>query len=203
MMTSWCHINILVTCWDLIVGGQLTKWIYINKKSNLDLKKMASWDEVINGRISMGRLRSLFLALNAARSRREEEEERRPGVNPNMGKGVISRFKHWERVPGRENNNNMFMGRSRSFPVPPPVEIRRQPHTQPCCLTSGFGYMAPNSHFPQRINPLPCPTSTPPCPCQNHCPCHQPPSPQNDTESTSSESSDSGDGGSSLVAKST
>ena len=162
---------------------------------------MASWKEVINGRISMGRSRPLFLALNAAR--REEEEERRPGVNPNMGRGVIPRFRHWKRVPGRENNNNMFMGRSRSFPAPPPVEVIRQPHTQPHCLTSGFGYMTPNSCFPQRINPLSHPTSTPPCPCQNHCPCHQqpPPSPQNDTESTSSESYDSGDGGSSLVAK--
>ena len=48
---------------------------------------MASWDEVINGKILMGRSRSLFLALNAARRKREEEEERRPGVNPNMGRG--------------------------------------------------------------------------------------------------------------------
>ena len=137
---------------------------------------MGDWNEIITGRSAMRRARPLILAMNALR-RQEEEMERRPGINPDRGRGVISRFRNWERVPGRENNS-IFMGRSRSFPVPPQMDtIRKQPHTQPHCLTSGFGYMAPNSHFPQRINPLSHPTSTPPCPCQNHCPCHQSPPP--------------------------
>ena len=90
--------------------------------------------------------------MNALR-RQEEEEERRPGINLGRGRGVISRFRNWERVPGRENNS-MFMGRSRSFPVPPQTDtIRKQPHTWPHCLTSGFEYVAPNSHFPQRNQP--------------------------------------------------
>ena len=92
---------------------------------------MASWDEVISGGILMGRSRSLFLALNAARRRREEEEERRLGVNPNMGRGVIPRFRHWERVLGRENNNNMFMGRSRSFPLPLQLKLEGSPIPSP------------------------------------------------------------------------
>ena len=53
---------------------------------------MASWEEVVNGRILMGRSRSLFLALNASIRRREEEEERTPGVNPNMGRGGHSKI---------------------------------------------------------------------------------------------------------------
>ena len=134
---------------------------------------MANWDTVVNNRITMGRSRSLCLALNAARRREAVEEERRPGVNPFLGRGIIPivpGFRHWERVPGGDNNSNMLRGRSRSFPAPPQNVIRQQPHSQPFCLTSGFRYVAPNAHFPQRINPPSHPTFNPPCPCQNHCP---------------------------------
>ena len=160
---------------------------------------MESWDVIVNNRVMMGRLRSLCLVLNAARRSREAgEEEMRPGVKPFLGRRsipVVPRFNHWEGVPGRNNNCNIMRGRSRSFPVSPQNAIRQQPHSQPCCLTAGFGYVAPNAHFPSGINPPSHPTFNLPCPCQNCCPCHlPPPPPQNDTESTSSESSDSEDG---------
>ena len=117
--------------------------------------------------------------------RRGEETRGKPflrrGIIP-----IVPRIRHRERVPGRDINSNMLRGRSRSFPVPPQNVIRQQPHNQPCCLTAGFGYVAPNAHFPQRINPPSCPTFNPPCPW--HLP--PPPSPQNDTKCTSSESSD-------------
>ena len=90
---------------------------------------MANWDAIMNNRVTMGRSRSLIIkSLNAARRRRETgEEERRPGVNPFLGKGivpVVPRFNHGERVPGRNNNSNMMRGRSRSFPAPPQNVIR-------------------------------------------------------------------------------
>ena len=71
-------------------------------------------------------------------------------MNPFIGRGirpVVPRFVHWERVPGNNNNVNAAQGRSRSFPVPPQPNIRRQPHSQPCCLVAGFGYVAPNAKF--------------------------------------------------------
>ena len=118
---------------------------------------MAYWDAIVNNRVMMGRLRSLCLTLNDARRRREaEEEERRPGINPFLGRGyiqVVPRFNQWERVPGRNSNINMVRGRSRSFPVSPPNIFRQQPHSQPCFLTAGFGYVAPNAHFPSRNQP--------------------------------------------------
>ena len=78
----------------------------------------------------MGRVRPLILAMNALR-RREEEMERRPGIIPDRGRGVNARFKsEGERVPGRENVC-VFMGRSRQFPVPPQVEIRKHPIPSP------------------------------------------------------------------------
>ena len=65
--------------------------------------KMADRNEIITGRSLMGRARPLILAMNALR-RREEEMERRPGVIPDRGRGVNSRFRsEGERVPGREN----------------------------------------------------------------------------------------------------
>ena len=71
---------------------------------------MANWDDIINNRITMGRARHLCYVLNAARRRREEEmEERRPGMNPFIGRGIrpmVPRFVHWERVPGNNNNGN-------------------------------------------------------------------------------------------------
>ena len=141
---------------------------------------MANWDAIINNRVTMGRLRSLCMALNDARRRREAEEERRPGVSPFFGRGIVPlvpRLNQWERVPGRNNNINMTRGRSRSFLAPQLNIFRQQPHSQPCCLTAGFGYVAPNACFPSRINPPSCPTFNPPCPCQNCCPCHLPPPP--------------------------
>ena len=138
----------------------------------LQKKKMANWDHIISRRISMGRLRSLCLALNAARRRREEEEERRPGVNPFMGRGIIPRFRQWEGVPGR-GSNNMFRGRSRSFPALPQNAIRTQPHAQPCYLTLGYRSqsqpVAPNPQVAPNIFSIPPshPNPTPPCPCLN------------------------------------
>ena len=50
---------------------------------------MANWDDIINNRITMGRARHLCYALNAVRRRREEGiEERRPGMNPLIGRGI-------------------------------------------------------------------------------------------------------------------
>ena len=55
----------------------------------------------------MGRARHMRYALNMARRRREEEmEERRPGINPLISRGIratVPRFNHWERVPGNNN----------------------------------------------------------------------------------------------------
>ena len=108
----------------------------------------------------MGCVRSLCYALNAARRRREEGiEEWRPGVNPFLGRGIrplVPRFVHWERVPGNNNNVNMAWGRSRSFPAPPQPNIRKQPHSQPCCLMAGFGYVTPNpnSHLASTPSPM-------------------------------------------------
>ena len=120
---------------------------------------MADWDNIINNRITMGHAKSLCYAFNAARRRRKEGiEEWRPGVNSFLERGispVVPRFIHWERVLGNSNNVNMAQGRSRSFPAPPQAIIRRQPHNQPCCLTAGFGYVAPNTQFPPRFNPHP------------------------------------------------
>ena len=79
---------------------------------------MADWNDIINHRITMGHVRSLCYALNAARRRREEGiEEWRPGVNPFLGRGIRPvgpRFNHWKRVLGNSNNVNMALGRSRS-----------------------------------------------------------------------------------------
>ena len=156
----------------------------------------------------MGCARPLCYALNAARRRGEEGiEEWRPGANPFLWRGirpVVPRFIHWERVQGCSNNVNMAHGRGRSFPAPPQAIIKRQAHSQPCCLMAGFGYVAPNTQFQPRINPPSHCAPNLPCPCQNHCPCHFPPPPplpqnQTDTESTSSDSSDSEDGDSLVV----
>ena len=49
---------------------------------------MADWDSIIKDRVTMGRSRPLCLAMNAARRRRKaEQEERRPGVIPFLGRG--------------------------------------------------------------------------------------------------------------------
>ena len=123
---------------------------------------MANWDSVINNRVTMGRARSLCLVMNALRRRKEEgEEERRPGEIPLLGRGIVPvepRLNQQERVPGRNGNINMARGRSRSYPAPPPNIFRSQPHSQPCCLAVGLGYVASNAHLLSRINP-----PIPPC----------------------------------------
>ena len=61
---------------------------------------MANWDDIINNRLTMGRSRQLCYAINAERQRREnEEEERRPGVMPLLGRGirpVVPGFQQWD-----------------------------------------------------------------------------------------------------------
>ena len=100
----------------------------------------------------------------------EEMEESRPGINPLIGSGIrplVPRFNHWEGFLGNNNYRYVAQGRSRSFPAPPQLDKRRQPHNQPCCLTAGFGYVAPNAQFPPRLN-FPSPhVPNPPC----HLPC--------------------------------
>ena len=122
----------------------------------------------------MGHVRLLCYALNAARRRGEESiEEWRPGINPLLGRGikpVVPRFVHWERVPGHNNNLNMAQGRSRSFPTPPQAIIRRQPHSQPCCLMAGFGYVTPNAQFPPTQAPHPAMLPTFPLPARTVAP---------------------------------
>ena len=150
----------------------------------------------------MGRARHLCYALNALRRRREAgEEERRPGIIPLIGRGirhVVPRINHWERVPGENNYGYNARGRSRSFLAPQPLDIRRQSHSQPCCFTAGFGYVAPNAQFPPRLNSPPPQAPNPPC----HLP-SPPPPPQDQTDSEETESTSSGfnsEGGDSLEA---
>ena len=162
--------------------------------------KMGDWNEIVMGRSSMGRARPLLLAMNASRRREEEGRERGPGVIPGGGRRVyVSIRNEGERVPGRENHC-VFMARSRWFPAPIHTEIRKQPHTQPCCLALGSRSqsqpVAPTPHF-LSSTPLSCsnPSSSPPCPCHNLCPCHRlpptPPPPHMGEQKTSSESEDS------------
>ena len=141
----------------------------------------------------MERARPLCYVMDMLRRREEEMDgiERRPRVSPFMERGVfpVAQRENQEMVPGR--NQNMARGRSRSYPAPPPNMVRLQPHSQPWCLTVGFGYVAPNVQFSPRLN-----SSSPHAPN----PPHQLPFPQslpqnqNNTKSTSSESSDSEDG---------
>ena len=83
----------------------------------------------------MGRMRPLFYAVNVLRRRREEGvEERRPGVIPFLGRGIVpgeARPNQQERVLGGNNFSYTARGRSRSFPAPPPNIFRSQPHSQP------------------------------------------------------------------------
>ena len=139
---------------------------------------MVNGDSIINNRVTMGRVRPLCLAMNALRRRREEgQEERRPGVIPFLGRGIVPvepRLNQQERVPGRNANINTARGRSRSYPAPLPNIFRSQPQNQPCYLAAWLGYVASNAHLPSRINPPSCHASNSPCLCQNHCPCHFP-----------------------------
>ena len=45
---------------------------------------MANWEDIINNRLTRGRVRWVTYAANARR--REEEEERRPGARPLTGR---------------------------------------------------------------------------------------------------------------------
>ena len=108
-----------------------------------------------------------------------------------------------ERLLGR-GNDFVFLGRSRSFPAPANIPIRKQPCTQPHCLALGSRSQsqstAPTSHFPQN-NTLPSHTnlfsSLPqnPCPCNDICLCHRlppmPPPSYTGKQKASSESKDS------------
>ena len=51
---------------------------------------MANWDDIINNCLMMGRSRQLCYAANAERrgGRESEEEERRPGTRPLIGRGL-------------------------------------------------------------------------------------------------------------------
>ena len=82
---------------------------------------MANWDNIIHNRTMMGRARPLCLAMNALRRREEEMNgiERRPGVIPFLGRGIVP-AEQQERVPGRNCTINMVRGRSRSYLSPPP-----------------------------------------------------------------------------------
>ena len=111
----------------------------------------------------MGRSRLLTYTVNAERRRRENGEERRPGLIPPAGRGIrpiVPRFEHWGGL--QEENfylNNTTRGRSRPFPAPWPfiqIHHRYQPNSLPHCLTGGFGgYADPNIHFPRINNPPP------------------------------------------------
>ena len=81
----------LVTCCDLTVGGHPASG---NMKIIIGLqkKKMANWDHIISRRISMGRSRSLCLALNAARRRREEKRGEETRGKSIYGKGDHSKI---------------------------------------------------------------------------------------------------------------
>ena len=160
---------------------------------------MANWDDIMNNRLTMGRVRQLCYTMNAERTRRENgEEERRPGVMPLLGRGirpVVLWFQHWDGFWEENfNYNYMARGRSRSFPAPQPyLEIRRQPHSLPHCMAAGFGDVAPNSQFPPRLNCLPLHTPNPP-----HYVPSPPPPPQDQTDSETESSlsefdSESGD----------
>ena len=147
----------------------------------------------------MGRLRLLTYTVNAERRRRENGEERRPGLMPPAGRGIrpiVPRFEHWGGL-WEENFylNNTARGRSRPFPAPQPfiqIHHRYQPHSLPHCLTGGFGYVGPNIHFPRINNPPPWA----PNPQQYVQPPPPPQDQESEAESSSSESSDSEEGSS-------
>ena len=147
----------------------------------------------------MGRSRQLYYVVNAERRRREEEKGR-PGAIPLIGRGIrpaIPRFQQEGLLEESFYWHNMARERSRPFPTPQPflqIHYRRQPHSLPCCLTGGFGHVAPNVHFP-RVNNLPPQAPNP----YQYVPPPPPPPPQDQesgTESSSSESSDSDEGNS-------
>ena len=131
---------------------------------------MANWDNIINNRLTMGRMRQLCYAINAERRRRENgEEERQLGLMSLLGRGirpVVPRLQHWDGF-WEENFylNNTTRGRSRLFTTPQPfseIHHRRQPHSLSCCMAAGFGYVAPNAQFPLRLNSLPLHAPNPP-----------------------------------------
>ena len=109
---------------------------------------MGDLNMITMGRPSMGRARPLLLAVAAQRKR--EDMQGGPGVIPNGGQGALGRDgivrNNGGRVPGNQDSY-IFLSRSRGFPaqarLPPSSQelgipgIRRQPPTQPHCLTLG------------------------------------------------------------------
>ena len=110
---------------------------------------------------------------------------------PLIGRGIRSvapQFQHWDMVLGGNNYdyNHSTRGRSRLFPAPQPyLEIRRQPHSQPCYSAARFGHVASNAQFPPRLNSLPHHAPNPPCYVP---PPPSPPQDQTDSETESNES---------------
>ena len=164
---------------------------------------MADWDDIINNQLMMGRSRLLTYAMNAERRKRENAEERRPGLMPPAGRGIrpiVPRFKHWGGFWEETFYlSNIVRGRSRPFPEPQPfiqIHHRFQPHSLPHCLSGGSGgYADRNVHFPRINNPLPWAPNP-----QQYVQSPPPPQDQDSgAESSSSESSDS-EGGNCLEA---
>ena len=112
---------------------------------------MVNWDSVINNKVTMGRARSLCLVMNALRKRREGEEERRPGVIPFLGRGIVQvepRLNQQERVPGEMVILTQQEGEVGLIQHPPPNIFRSQPHSKPCWLAAGFQCPSPIKNQP-------------------------------------------------------
>ena len=117
---------------------------------------MDDWNTITMGRPSMGRARPLLLAVAA--QRRREDMQGGPGVIPKRGQEAPGRDgivrNDGGRVPGNQDSY-IYLCRSRGLPaqarLPPSLQeagipgIRRQPHTQPHCLTLGSQFQ---SQFP-------------------------------------------------------
>ena len=109
---------------------------------------MANWEDIINNRLTMGRVRWITYANNA--SRREEEEERRPGTGPSPGREgrpEPPRFLCWE--PLREENfqRNPIRAWNRPEFVPQPfIQVHNPCPIQFLTNMYGpFGYVHPNA----------------------------------------------------------
>ena len=114
---------------------------------------MTNWEDIVDDRIMMERARPLFHAVNELRRREERVVERRPGVIPFLGRGIVpreARPNQQERVPGGNNyyiQNNR--GRGRLFPAPPPNEFRSQLHSPAMLFNSRVWLCGSKCPFPQ------------------------------------------------------
>ena len=199
-MTSWCHtyINLTTGC-DVTKEDCLeSKQVQARDKHNIKEIKMASWENIMNNHLTMGRGRWLCYAANAERRRRGSKElERRPGARPLVGRGVRPeppRFLSWERP--REENFHRFLARGRSRPILTPrpflqIHHRYVPPCLPWGTAAGFGHMNPNIPCPPWVNnpwphlPCPWPYVLPPPPSQDQ---------ESSTESSPSEPSETEEG---------